>query len=420
VRQQSAPSYAGSCDLLIRNAAILDRKGRCDIAISGGRITEIAAHLDQVAARTVDAQGGLVTVSFIDPHFHLDKVLSRNYVGAISYQEAFARAREAKKNFTVADVEARVSTALDMAVAQGIGRMRTQVDVDFATRLVSLEGVLRAQERFRNLIDLEIVAFPQEGIVTDPEAPALLSSALGMGAQFIGGLPEFEHSVEDQRTHVRTIFDIAEKHNVAIDFHCDYTDLPQFKTLEMVADMTVERGFEGKVVAGHCCALAVYPDDEAKRVIDKVKAADISVTIMPIANLQMLGGNGVTPVNRGSSRAKELLAAGVNVCAAADNMFDIWFRFNRMDPIDTTYMACLSTGMRTDAEVREAFEMTTSRPARLMGLADHQVAVGGYADLVVHSAATLVDMFRNVPGRRLHIKNGRLIGGVEGSLWSAR
>ena len=419
MKHQSSPPTAGACDLLIRNAAILDRDGRRDIAVADGRIVEIAATIDRAAERMIDAQGGLVTVSFIDPHFHLDKVLSRNYVGAISYQEAFARAREAKKNFTVADVEARVSAALDMAVAQGTGRIRTQVDVDFATKLVSLEGVLRAQERFRNLVDLEIVAFPQEGIVTDPEAPALLSTALGMGAKLLGGLPEFERSVEDQRTHVRTIFDLAEKHGVPIDFHCDYTDLPQFRTLEMVADMTIERGFEGKVTAGHCCALAVYPDDEAKRVIGKLKAADISVTIMPIANLQMLGGNGVTPVNRGSSRAKELLAAGINVSAGADNMFDIWFRFNRMDPIDTTYMTCLSTGMRSDAEVREAFEMTTSRPARLMGLADHRVAVGGYADLVVHSATTLVDMFRNVPGRRLHIKNGRVVGGVEGRLWSA-
>lgn len=416
----SAQPATGSHDLLIRKARLLDREDICDIAITGGRIVEIAAHIDGAAARTVDAQGGLVTASFIDPHFHLDKVLSRDYVGAVSYQEAFARAREAKRNFTVADVEARVCRALDLAVAQGIGRIRTQVDVDFATKLVSLEGVLRAQERFHNLIDLEIVAFPQEGIVTDPEAPALLRAALGMGATLVGGLPEFERSIEDQRTHVRTIFDIAMERGAPIDFHCDYTDLAPYKTLEMVADMTVERGYQGKVTAGHCCALAVYPEDEAKRVIGKVRAADMSVTILPIANLQMLGGDGVTPVNRGSSRAKELLAAGVNVCAGADNMFDIWFRFNRMDPVDTAYMTCLSTGMRSDAEVREAFDMTTSRPARLMGLADHRAGIGGRADLVVHSAANLVDMFRNLPGRRVHIKNGRLVGGVEGSVWTAR
>ena len=395
-------------------------RGSLEIAVDDGKIASIAERIDSHSARTIDAAGGLVTVSFIDPHFHLDKVLSRAYLGAVSYEEAFRRAREAKKNFTVADVEARACRALDLAVAQGIGRMRTNVDVDFATRLVSMEGILRARERFAGLIDLEIVAFPQEGIVSDTEAPALLREAIDMGADLVGGLPEFEATVEDQKTHVRAVFDIAEEKGVPIDFHCDYTDLPQFKTLEFVADTTLERGMEGKVVAGHCCALAVYPDDEARRVIDKVKAANISVTVLPIANLEMLGGPHRTPVNRGASRIKELLDAGVNVSAGGDNMFDIWFRFNRMDPVETAYITCLSAGMRTDEEVREAFNMTTSRPAQMMGLPSRLVAEGAPADLVVHTASTLVDIFRNVPGRRIHLKGGRAVGGVEGGTWIAR
>ncbi len=283
-----------------------------------------------------------------------------------------------------------------------------------------MEGILRARERFAGIVDVQPVAFPQEGIVTDPEAPALLREALKMGVKVIGGLPEFERSIEDQRTHVRTILDIAEDTGALVDMHCDYTDLPQFKTLEMLADMTIERGLQGRVTADHCCALAVYDGREASRVIAKVKEAGIGVIILPIANLQMLGGDGATPMNRGSSRAKELLQAGVNVSAGADNMFDIWFRFNRMDPVDTAYMTCLSAGLRTDAEVREAFEMTTSRPARLLGLQDRRLAPGGIADLVVHSARNLVDMLRNIPSRRIHIKAGRVVGGVEGSVWTAR
>jgi cytosine deaminase len=417
---QSQAGGPAQLDLLITDSRLLDRDGRFDIGIAGGRIVEIGQVSTSSAARRIDAKGGLVTTSFVDPHFHLDKVLSRDYVGALTYSEAFARAREAKANFTVADVEARVCKALDLAVAQGLGAIRSQVDVDFATGLVSLEGVMRARERFSGLIDVEVVAFPQEGIVTDPKAPGLLREALRMGIRLVGGLPEFEANVEDQKTHVRTILDIAEEFDAHIDMHCDYTDLPHFKTLEMLADMVIERGLQGRATADHCCALAVYPDDEAARVIDKVVQAGISVIILPIANLQMLGGNGITPVNRGSSRARELLAAGVNVSAGADNMYDIWFRFNRMDPVDTAYMTCLSTGMRTDAEVREAFDMTTSRPARLLGIEGHGVDVGCRADLVVHTAANLVDMFRNVPGRRCHIKGGRLVGGVEGSTWTAR
>ncbi|MEW9834244.1 amidohydrolase family protein [Mesorhizobium marinum] len=407
-------------DTIIHDASLLDRDGLWTIGIREGKIVAIDPDFDATSTRRIDARGGLVTPSFVDPHFHLDKVLSRDYVGALSYSEAFARAREAKAHFTVADVEARVCAALDLAVAQGLGAIRSQVDVDFATGLVSLEGVLRARERFSNSIDIQIVAFPQEGIVTDPKAPDLLREALGMGIRLIGGLPEFEQSVDDQKTHIKTILDIAQKFDAEVDMHCDYTDLPQFKTLEMLADMTVERGLQGRVTADHCCALAVYPDDEAARVIDKILQAGIGVIILPIANLQMLGGDGTTPVNRGSSRAKELLAAGVNVCAGADNMYDIWFRFNRMDPVDTAYMTCLSAGMRTDAEVREAFEMTTSRPADLLGIKDYGVNVGCSADLVVHSASNIVDLFRNVPARRYHLRRGILVGGVEGSTWTSR
>lgn len=405
-------------DLLIRGARLLDREGTCDVAIAEGRIAAIEDTLDGRAETTVDALGGLVTASFTEPHFHLDKVLSRDRFGASSYRQAFARAHEVKRSFTVPDVEERASAALSLAVAHGIGCLRAQIDVDFATRLISFEGVARAKERFRQSVDVQLAAFPQEGIVTDPEAPALLEEAIGMGAEAIGGLPEFERSIEDQRTHVRTVFDIAERTGVVVDMHADYQDMPEFKTLEMIADETIARGLQGRVVASHCNALAVYDDAEAARVIEKLQRAGMQVAVLPIANLQMLGGDARTPRNRGCSRLNELLDAGINVAAGADNMFDIWFRFNRMDPVDTGYVTCLSGGLRTDEEVREAFEMVTSRAARYVGRDGAPPAAGGAADLVVHSASSMVDVFRNLPGRRIHIKNGRIVGGIEGSYWS--
>ena len=405
-------------DLLIRGACLLDREGTCDIAVAEGRIAAIEDTLDGHAETTVDAMGGLVTASFTEPHFHLDKVLSRDRFGASSYRQAFARAHEVKRSFTVSDVEERASAALSLAVAHGIGCLRAQIDVDFATRLISFEGVARAKERFRQSVDIQLVAFPQEGIVTDPEAPALLEEAIGMGAEVIGGLPEFERSIKDQRTHVRTVFDIAERTGVTVDMHADYQDTPEFKTLEMMADETIARGLQGRVVANHCNALAVYDDAEAARVIEKLQRAGIQVAVLPIANLQMLGGDARTPRNRGCSRLHELLDAGINVAAGADNMFDIWFRFNRMDPADTGYITCLSGGLRTDEEVREAFEMVTSRAARYVGRDGAPPAAGGVADLIVHSASSVVDIFRNLPGRRIHVKNGRIVGGIEGSYWS--
>ena len=387
--------------------------------IRDGAIIALDAGLEGPAAETVDAAGGLVTTSFVDPHFHLDKCLSRRLVGAITPEEAFARAHEAKVQFTVADVEARASEALRLAVAQGIGHMRAQCDVDYATKLVSFEGLLRARERFADAIDLEIVAFPQEGMIKDGEAPALIREAIANGADAIGGLPESETSIKDQRAHVDLVLDIAGDTGVPVEMHCDYMDLMELKTLAMLAEGTIERGLQGRVTASHCNALAIYPDDEAKAVIDQVKAADIGVTVLPVANLQMLGGPERTPRNRGSSRVKELLDAGINVAAGSDSMFDIWYRFNRLDPAETGYISCLSAGMRTDEEVATAFDMVTTRAARMVGK-EAEISVGAPADLVVHGAPDIVQVLRGMPGKRLTLKHGRVVGGQEKSQWCIR
>ncbi|MBT6830932.1 MAG: amidohydrolase family protein [Rhodospirillaceae bacterium] len=406
-------------DLLIKKACLADAEGNIDLAIRDGVIAALAPNISEPATETIDAAGGLVTCSFVEPHFHLDKCLSRPLVGAITPEEAFARAHEAKIHFTVADVEARASEALRLAVAQGIGHMRAQCDVDYATKLISFEGLLRARERFADAIDLEIVAFPQEGMVKDAEAPGLLREALAGGADAVGGLPEAELNVDDQRRHVALVLDIAAETGVPVEMHCDYMDHAELKTLAMLAAGTLERGLQGRVTASHCNALANYSDDEAKAVIEQVKQAGISVAVLPVANLQMLGGPKRTPYNRGSSRVKELLDAGINVAAGSDSMFDIWYRFNRLDPVETGYIACLSAGMRTDEEVQTAFDMVTARAARMVGKAA-AISVGAPADLVVHGVSNIVQVLRNLPGRRLHIKNGRVVGGQDSSNWCIR
>jgi cytosine deaminase len=406
-------------DLVISNARLRGRTDLVDLGIDDGRIVRIATVNSLEGARELNAQGGLVTSSFVEPHCHIDKTLTRDRLGAVTPGEAFARAREVKREFTVEDVERRACRALEMAVANGVGKMRTQCDVDFATRLVSFEGVVRARDSFAQLIDVEIVAFPQEGIVSDSEAPDLLREALRNGASAVGGLAEIEGTPEDQVAHLDQVFRIAEEFDVPVDVHADYVDTPQLKTLELLADMTIERGFQGRVVAGHCCALAVYSDDEAARVIEKVKRAEIDVVVMPVGNLQMLGGPKRTPYNRGSSRVLELLDAGVNVAAAGDNVHDIWTRFSRYDPVETSFITCLSAGMRTDEEVETAFDMVTVRADRAIGGSGEGIAEGAPADLVVFEARTTVDVLRNVPGMRTVLKNGRIVGGVEARSWTA-
>ena len=407
-------------DLLIKNASIKGGNELVDIVIANGVITEIAAVGTLAAPQMIDAVGGYVSPSFTDAHFHLDKTMSRDIFGADKFEDAFSRAHGVKTYFTVNDVKSRAMYALDLAVAHGIGAMKAQCDVDYATKLVSMEGVLAAAEEYKDLVTVEAIAFPQEGIVSDPKAPDLIRRALRMGAKYVGGLPEFEATEADQDTHMKTIFDIAEEFDVNVDCHCDYTDRKQFKTLEKVADITIERGYQGRVCVGHCNALAIYEDDEAKRVIDKLAKAEIQVVVLPIANLQMLGGEKRTPYNRGSSRILELLDAGVNVASGLDNMFDIWYRFNGMDPVLLGLMTCLSGGMRTNAEVEESYEMITNRAAKTMNRYHGGLKVGAPADLVIHSAKNIVDIYRMLPGKRITIKNGKKVGEMDKTIWTAK
>ena len=202
-------------DLLIANARLLEEGDLVDIAIRDGEIAAIPPPYDDVVAvRKIDVHGSLVVPTFTETHFHLDKTLTRHLFGATSYKEGFEGARRVKIGFSADDVEARACEALRLALAHGIGAIRAQCDVDSFTELRSLEGLLRASERFAGLVDIQIVAFPQEAIVADPKTPDLLREAIRMGADLVGALPEREASVEDQRVHLETVFDIAGEMNV--------------------------------------------------------------------------------------------------------------------------------------------------------------------------------------------------------------
>jgi cytosine deaminase len=182
--------------------------------------------------------------------------------------------------------------------------------------------------------------------------------------------------------------------------------------------LTLQRRFEGRVLASHCCALAAYPQAESERVIEKVRRADIAICISPAGNLQHVGSIGRLPVHRGSSRTKELLDAGINVAAGQDNMNDMWFAFGRLDPVETAYMAILSAALRTESEVAAGLEMVTDRAARALRRAERAVAVGATADLAVLEAETTTDVLRGIAPRRTTIKGGKLVGGVTSERWA--
>jgi cytosine/creatinine deaminase len=392
------------------------------VAIDKGVIRAIgpdAGHL--TAAERIDGNGGIVFPSFVEPHIHLDKTLTRRFPGANaeSWEAADASQGRVKSTFTPEDVESRASRAIELAISNGIGLMRAHVAIDTAQHLVGLEGVLRARERWADAIEIDVVALLEESIVEHPELLDQAREAIRRGADLIGGIPNEEQDSAGQLKHLEALFDIAEEFDTPVDAHVDYDADPSQKTLEMLADLTLQRGFEGRVLASHCCALATYPQHESERVIEKVRRAGITVCISPLANLQQVGLIGRLPVHRGSSRTKELLDAGVNVAAGTDNMNDMWFAFGRLDPVETAYVAILSAALRTEAEVTAGLEMVTDSAARALRRSERTIAVGAPADLVVLEAEDLTEVLRGLSSRRVTIKGGKTVGGVATERWAS-
>jgi cytosine/creatinine deaminase len=391
------------------------------VAVDRGVIQSIGPDARQLTAtERIDGNGGVIFPSFVEPHIHLDKTLTRHLPGANaeSWEEADASQGRVKSTFTPEDVESRASRAIELAITNGVGLMRAHVAIDTAQHLVGLEGVLRARERWADAIEIEVVALLEGSIVEHSELLDQAREAIRRGADLIGGIPNEEQDTKGQLRHLEALFDIAEEFDTPVDAHIDYDADPSQKTLEMLADLTLERRFEGRVLASHCSALAVYPRHESERVIEKVRRAGITVCISPLANLQHVGSIGRLPVHRGSSRTKELLDAGVNVAAGTDNMNDMWFAFGRLDPLETAYVAILSAALRTDAEVAAGLEMVTDRAARALRRSERTIAVGAPADLVVLEAEDLTDVLRGLSSRRVTIKGGKPVGGMASERWA--
>jgi cytosine/creatinine deaminase len=391
------------------------------VAIDRGVIHSIRPDARQLtAAERIDGNGGIIFPSFVEPHIHLDKVLTRQVPGANaeSWEEAEASQSRVKRTFTPESVESRASRAIELAITNGVGLIRAHASVDTAQQLISLEGLLRARERWADAIEIEIVALLDESIAEHPELLALAREAIRRGADVIGGVPNFEQDAPGQLRHLEALFEIAEEFDTPLDAHVDYDADPSQKALEMLADLTLQRGFEGRVLASHCCALAAYPQHESERVIEKVRRARIAVCISPLGNLQHVGSIGRLPVHRGSSRAKELLDAGVNVAAGTDNMNDMWFAFGRLDPLETAYVAILSAALRTEAEVAAGLDMVTDRAARALRRSARTIEVGAPADLVVLEAEDLTEVLRGLSSRRVTIKGGKPVGGMATESWA--
>ena len=408
-------------DLILRNARPVGVKAdtSVDIAIAGDRIARIAPGIEEKAKREIDAGGCLVSPPFIEPHIHLDKTqiagdIPPNRTGTLL--GGIEVIWERKRRYTVEDIVARAGKTIEMAVRNGTTRLRTHADVDTIVGLRAVEGLLEVKRRFTDLVDVQIVAFPQEGILRDPGAEDLLRQAMEMGADLVGGMPHHEKRLDHWAEHIDIAFRIAKEFDADIDMHVDETDDPAVRSLEVLADKTLAEGYQGRVTAGHTCALAAYPDDYAEEVIGKVKRAGVHMITNPATNLVVQGRGDRGLIRRGVTRVKELIAAGINVAFGQDCVYDGFYPFGTADLLEIALLTAHVAHLSLPEEVAETFRMPTVNSAKIWGLDDYGIREGGAADLVVIDCETVVQAVRLHPPRLWVVRNGRII--AESSLKS--
>lgn len=367
-----------------------------DVVVEGERIVRIGAGAAASAAQVIECAGKLVLPAYIDGHVHLDKVLIRDELrehdGTLG--GAIGAIHERKRRYTRPDVTARARQVIEGSVALGTTRLRSHVDVDTIGGLVPLEGVMAAASSCADIAEVRTIAFPQEGLLRDPGAYDLMKAALEAGADVVGGMPHWELDEASQREHVRQCFELAERFDRDVDMHVDETDDGGVRTLEMVADEALRRGFLGRVCAGHVCSLAAAPHDYADRVIDKCLRAGISIAANPVTNLVLQGRGDRGLIRRGTTRIGELRAAGVNVFFGQDCVKDGFYPFGRGSMLEVALISAHAAHLTTRADLAFALRAVSEAPALAMRLTDYGLKPGARADLQLMPVTTWEEALR--------------------------
>jgi cytosine deaminase len=399
-------------DLIIRDARLRHRDGLADVGIAGGRIEAIAPRLGGGAAEEVDAAGHLTTPSFVEPHIHLDKALTaararENPTNV--FEEALAIMREVKRAYTVEDVADRATRVIRWLVGHGVTMVRSYVDVDTIVGLTALQGVLAARARCRHLADIQLIAFPQEGLWCDPGADGLMEQAMERGADVVGGMPFAEMIEADADRHIEFALALARRFDRDVQMHVDESDDPGARTLHAYAVAAIRAGWQGRVTADHATALAAYDDSYAARVIALVARARMNMVTLP-TKLMRGGVRDKEPRRRGITRVKELIAAGVNVAYGQDVIQDGFLPvFGTGDPLQVGFLLAFAAQFSSPASIETLYDMATVNGARIMNRPEHAIEVGRRADLVVVAAPSVQEAYRTQAPRLLVVHDGRVV-----------
>lgn len=399
-------------DLLIKNARLPRSESLTSVAIEGEHIAPAPAPgTPPPANQVIDARGALLTPALVEPHIHLDAVLTvgqprHNLSGSLF--EGIAIWAERVKHLTVDDVRRRAAQVLRWQVANGVLFVRSHVDVCDPT-LTALRALLEVKQEFADQITLQVVAFPQQGIASFPDGERLMRRAVELGADVVGGIPHFELTREYGEQSVKFAVALAHEFNKQVDIHCDETDDEHSRFLEVLAAETIRLNMQGWVTASHTTAMHSYNNAYADRLIANVRRAGLHMVTNPLDNAVLQGRFDHYPIRRGHTRVKELLAAGVNVCLGHDSVMDPWYPLGKADPLQAAFTLAHYGQMSGYEELRTLIDMITVNGARTLGLRDYGLEPGCRADLVLFDAPGEGDAIRLLAPRRLVIRGGRVV-----------
>jgi len=402
----SQQTESAGFDLLLLNCRLPDGR-TADIACAGGRIAAMGNLSGRPAERTLRCEGRAVTPGLVESHIHLDKALlsDRTPSREGTLAEAIRVTGEAKRNFTVEDIRTRARTVLDMAIQSGTTAMRSHVEVDPIVGLKGLEALLPLRQEYAPAIDLQLCAFAQEGILQAPGTEALLAEALRRGAEVIGGCP---YNDSDAFTQIDIVFRLAREFDVDADFHVDFFDEPEHLHLRYIAEQSLRHGWQGRVALGHCTELAALPPPDLEPIAGLLRDAGVGVITLPATDLYLMGRKDSHRIRRGLAPAKRLLASGVTVAAATNNVRNAFTPVGNANLALMGFLLTVGAHMGTVTEQAEVLRMLTEHPARLLRLPAYGLAVGCQADLVVWDAGQAEEIVATLAPPRLVVKRGRV------------
>ena len=401
-------------DYLIINANLPNGQTGMAVGVQGGKIVAIEKSLPLAASQaheTLDAQGQLLAPPFVDAHFHLDATLSYglpriNQSGTLL--EGIALWGELKPTLTAAAITQRALTYCDWAVGKGLLAIRSHVDTS-DERLLAVQALLEVKKQVAPYLDLQLVAFPQDGILRNPTGLDSLKRALDLGVEVVGGIPHFERTMSEGAASVKLLCEIAAERGLLVDMHCDESDDLHSRHVESLACETQRLGLHGRVTGSHLTSMHSMDNYYVSKLLGLMAEAQLSVVSNPCVNITLQGRHDTYPKRRGLTRVPELLARGMDVAFGQDDMMDPWYSLGSADMLDVASMGLHVAQMTSQAAMRQCFEMVTTVPARIMKLQGYGLEVGCHADFVLLQARDPVEAIRLRATRLKVFRRGRLI-----------